>query len=94
MTKQRRFAIQMWQEIVDKCKAGDDFYLGDYKADFCKKHGLDWLNNCYFCNYFDLCLKCPLDAKCVQVYREVAFKHDVKSAETILNVLKGVKNEV
>ena len=88
MTKERRLAIQMWQEIVDKCKAGD------YKADFCKKHGLDWLDNCYFCDYFVLCSKCPLDDKCVQVYRKVAFKHDVKSAETILNVLKGVKNEV
>ena len=35
-----------------------------------------------------------IDDKCVQVYRKVAFKHDVKSAETILNVLKGVKNEI
>ena len=94
MTKQRRLAIQMWQEIVDKCRTSDDFNLADYKADFCKKHGLNWFANCYFCNYFNPCSKCPLDDKCVQVYRKVTFKHDVKSAETILNVLKGVKNEI
>ena len=94
MTKQRRLAVQMWQEIVDKCKAGDDFYLAVYKADFCKKHGLDWCADCYFCNYFDSCSKCPLDDKCEQVYRKVAFKHDVKSTEVILNALKGVKNEI
>ena len=27
MTKQRRLAIQMWQEIVDKCRTSDDFWL-------------------------------------------------------------------
>ena len=25
MTKERKLAIQMWQEIVNKCKARDDF---------------------------------------------------------------------
>ena len=93
MTKQRRLAIQMWQEIVDKCKAGDDFYLADYKADFCKKYDLDWRANCYFCNYFDPCSKCPLDGKCGQVYCKVAVKHDVASAEIILNALRGGAND-
>lgn len=93
MTKQRRLAIQMWQEIVDKCRTSDDFNLDDYKADFCKKHGLNWFANCYFCNYFNPCSKCPLDDKCAQVYRKVTFEHDVKSAEIILNALRGDAND-
>lgn len=94
MTKQRRLAIKMWEEIVDKCRSGEDFNLAEYKTDFCKKHGLKWLANCYFCNYFYSCEKCPLDDKCVQVYCKVAVKNDVKSAEIILNALKGVQNEI
>lgn len=93
MTKQRRLAIQMWEEIVDKCRSGEDFNLAEYKADFCKKHGLHWLANCYFCNYFYTCSKCPLDDNCGQVYCKVAVKHDVKSAEIILGALRGGTND-
>ena len=89
MTKQRRLAIQMWQEIVDKCRSGEYFNLFEYKTDFCKKHDLVWQANCYFCNYFDPCSKCPLDDKCGQVYSKVAVNHDVASAEIILNALRG-----
>ena len=50
MTKERKLAIEMWQEIVDKCKAGDKlFNLVIFKMLFCKKHNLDWVNDCYFC---------------------------------------------
>ena len=31
MTKERKLAIQMWQEIVNKCKARDDFNLVEFK---------------------------------------------------------------
>ena len=89
MTRERKLAIQMWQEIVDKCKAGDNFSVVMFKMEFCKKHKLNWLNGCYFCNYFDTCSKCPLDAKCEQVYRKVFVNHDVASAEKILNALRG-----
>ena len=34
MTKERKLAIQLWQEIVDKCRTSDDFNLADYNADF------------------------------------------------------------
>lgn len=93
MTKQRRLAIQMWQEIVNKCRSGEDFNLVDYKTDFCKKHDLKWLANCYFCNYFDTCSKCPLDDKCGKVYCKVAVNHDVTSAEIILSALRGGVND-
>ena len=92
MTKQRRLAIQMWQEIVDKCRARDDFNLVEFKKEFCKEHNLHWINNCYFCQYF-LCSECPLDKNCF-LYEEVYSKHDVASATVILNTLKGVKNEI
>ena len=89
MNKQRRFAIQMWQEIVDKCKASDNFSVVMFKMEFCKKHKLNWLNACYFCQYCKSCCRCPLDSKCGQVYYKVVVNHDVASAEIILNALRG-----
>lgn len=78
----------MWQEIVDKCKAGDNFSVVMFKTEFYKKHKLNWLNDCYFCQYWSCC-RCPLDDKCEQVYSKVAVNHDVASAEIILNALRG-----
>ena len=40
MTKERKLAIQMWQEIANKCKARDDFNLVEFKKEFCKEHNL------------------------------------------------------
>ena len=40
MTEERKLAIQMWQEIVNKCKARDDFNLVEFKKEFCKEHNL------------------------------------------------------
>lgn len=93
MTKERKLAIQMWEEIVDKCRSGEDFNLVDYKTDFCNKHDLKWRGNCYFCNYFDPCSKCPLDDICSSVYCKVSTKHDVTSAEIILTALRGGTND-
>ena len=91
MTKERRLAIQMWQAIVDKCKSGEQFNVVSFKKSFCKKHHLNWYNNCYFCQHFR-CSECPLDKNCF-LYEEVYSKHDVASATVILNALKGVKND-
>ena len=40
VTRERRLAVQMWQEIVNKCKARDDFNLVEFKKEFCKEHNL------------------------------------------------------
>ena len=89
MTKERKLAIQMWQEIVNKCKARDDFNLVEFKKEFCKEHNLHWINNCYFCQYCRPCsLKCPL-VDCKSIYVEVLDKNDATSAEIILNALHG-----
>ena len=89
MTKKRRLAIQVWQEIVDRCKAGDNFSVVMFKMEFCKKHKLNWINACYFCQYCKSCNRCPLGDKCRQVYCKVSVNHDVVSAEIILNALRG-----
>ena len=91
MTKELELAIEMWQEIVNKCKAGDNFCVVTFKMKFCKKHKLNWLYDCYFCQYCKSCCRCPLDDKCGQVYSKVVVNHDVASAEKILNALKGIK---
>ena len=89
MTRERKFAIQMWQEIVDKCKASNDFNVVKFKKEFCKEHNLHWINNCYFCQYCRPCsLRCPL-IDCKPIYSEVVYRKDMTSAEIILNVLRG-----
>ena len=92
MTKERRLAIQMWQEIVNKCKAGEDFNVAQFKDDFCKEHHLNWTSNCYFCQYCRSCSECPLDKNCF-LYYEVRDKHDITSAELILNAIRGYTND-
>lgn len=89
MTRERKLAIQMWQEIVDKCKAGDNFCVVTFKMKFCIKHKLNWLSDCYFCQYCKSCSKCPLGS-CMRIYSKVCTEHDAASAEVILNVLKGI----
>ena len=93
MTKQRRLAIQMWQEIVEELKKGDkSFNLVIFKMLFCKKYNLDWVNDCYFCQYSKSCTRCPI-SDCMSVYTKASHKHDVTSAEIILNALRGGAND-
>ena len=89
MTKERKLAIQMWQEIVDKCRSGEQFNVVNFKKSFCKKHRLNWYNNCYFCQYFECFATCPLN-NCSSLYDNVRDKNDITSAELILNALKGI----
>ena len=88
MTKERRLAIQMWEEIVVKCKSGEPFNVSRFKEAFCKEHNLTWVNNCYYCQYFQCCTTCPL-VNCMLIYHNVRDDHDVISAEKILNTLRG-----
>lgn len=93
MTKQRRLAIQMWEEIVKKLKKGDKlFNLVIFKMLFCKKHNLDWVNDCYFCQYCRSCTRCPI-YDCMPVYTKASHDKDVESAEIILNALRGGTND-
>lgn len=74
MTKERRLAIQMWEEIAEQQPSS----ISVYKKGFCKEHYLNWRNECWFCQYvrqdyrYDLpsrrhivwvkneCQKCPI----------------------------------
>lgn len=69
MTRERRLAIQMWEEIADKVESlpnvldnGKDHFIlvQNMKHDFCEKHGLNWCNRCWFCQYIRDCRKCPI----------------------------------
>lgn len=89
MTKQRRLAIQMWEAIVAKCKSGEGFNVDLFKMEFCRKYNLDWVNACYFCQYFRTCSNCPL-GNCTLIYPKICIEHDVSSATEILNAIKGI----
>lgn len=68
MTRERKLAIQMWEDIKrllpEWVKLDPDdivTFLRNYKERFCEQNGLRWLYNCWLCQYFrDDCAKCPL----------------------------------
>lgn len=56
MTKERRLAIEMWEQIVEVLENGEPgkCYLpiiNSIKEDFCKAHNLEWKHYCWFCQY-------------------------------------------
>ncbi len=62
MTKERKLAIQMWNEIkklISKNELSDFCSISDFKLKFCKEHNLGWTSNCWFCQYVG-CTRCPL----------------------------------
>ena len=74
MTKERRLAIQMWEEIrahirdVPKLSFVDLWRVADWKRQFCLEHELSWMHNCWLCQYVryrdtlhgEGCQRCPL----------------------------------
>lgn len=100
MTRERKLAIKMWQEIVKNLKKKKiaaqfkiykSFNVMSYKETFCKRHNLKWRNNCYLCQYCKTCLDCPLK-NCLSEYYAVINEYDIKAAEKILNTLCGGAN--
>lgn len=63
MTKERRLAAQMWEEISEKILNGeinDIEQLVKYKESFCAEYGFSYWADCYLCEYYMFCLSCPL----------------------------------
>ena len=74
MTRERKLAIQMWEEIKDaiiKAKRVsdiDNLAIVRLKAVFCGDHDLNWDYDCWFCKYVryyddvhgEGCQRCPL----------------------------------
>lgn len=74
MTKERRLAIQMWEEIkayirdVKRPSDIDILAITKIKCDFTLKHRVQWRHGCWFCKYVryldeihgEGCQRCPL----------------------------------
>lgn len=99
MTKERRLAIQMWEEIVEalKCETPEHpVFECKMKTDFCRKHGLDWYADCWFCHYIDNCIRCPIsEGGCNgkspfrTLINSTSRLERVKAARHIIAALKG-----
>ena len=74
MTRERRLAIQMWEEIkahIRDAKRPSDIDAGWimlFKHAFCADRNISWFHNCWFCKYVryhdevhgEGCQRCPL----------------------------------
>ena len=74
MTRERRLAIQMWEEIkyaiikAEHTKDVDWEFVSRIKHAFCAEHNISWLHGCWFCKYVryndnlhgEGCQRCPL----------------------------------
>lgn len=74
MTRERRLAIRMWEEIkkavIDAKRPSDidPVFISELKYKFCIIHHLNWLHGCWFCKYVryrddkhgEGCQRCPL----------------------------------
>ena len=74
MTRERKLAIQMWKEIkktiIDTKRLSDidGLAIARLKCKFCIRHQLNWLHDCWLCQYVrykdkihgEGCQRCPL----------------------------------
>lgn len=105
MTRERKLAIQMWEEVKRQlpgwCKeypwAVADF-LHHSKIDFCEQNGLLWQFDCWFCQYINNCDKCPLRSCDFNnhltiwhriVSEDTSLKTKLQAVDEIIAVLKG-----
>lgn len=63
MTKERRLAIKMWQEIVDILEIGN-IDLNAQKHRFCVNNNIYWENDCWFCQYIRKDYRYNLKSRC------------------------------
>lgn len=102
MTKERRLAVQMWQEIGEAIEKNKErCSVHDYKRMFCQKHNLKWRNDCYLCHYFrGQCKKCPIFFKSKLVcgekyslYYWVFSRNPVFAAQSALDIADVIKGK-
>lgn len=100
MTRERKLAIEMWEQVVKQLKEENNmFNIANFKSKFCTEHKLHWFCDCYFCQYFRRCNVCPLrtctseGALYLKIFYFYAYSFDEKidAAEKILSALKGGK---
>lgn len=72
MTKERRWAIQMWEqikELLPEWYISNKFTVSEkmlmFKYQFCCDKKVHWKNNCWLCQYARIpycnCERCPLE---------------------------------
>ena len=100
MTKERKLAIQLWEEIRNKIIAKGKKFNGNsvinYKSNFCKKHDINWESDCWFCNYIKDCNKCP-NCKCLKpngsyiiaINENLGTSSRINACNIIIGALKG-----
>lgn len=102
MTKERKLAIKMWEEIKERIpkwqktsyKVPISERVIHYKRDFCVKYDLPWSVNCWFCTYIMYCDYCPLHDCGEGVYRSIVddsspLQDKIRACEYIISALKG-----
>lgn len=99
MTKERKFAIDMWTNIRCMLSASDRLTCQsvlEYKFEFCENHDLSWKNNCWFCQYIPSCNKCPLkDYNTGSLYWTVLLDRKEKNVriDACTNIIKALEGE-
>ena len=100
MTKERKLAIQMWEEVKERlpiwqktCYSISEQIIR-YKRDFCIKYDLPWIANCWFCAYIKFCRDCPLRNCREGAYRSIVddnfpLQFKIRACEYIISALKG-----
>lgn len=92
MTKERRLAIQMWEQIKAELARDPKVNIVGLKINFCSEHGLVWFCNCWLCQYIPHCEDCPLSG-CLNYVRAVDERKPLEirlnACSAIINALKG-----
>lgn len=65
MTRERKIAIQMWEEVKEQLPQWSGLHIASclryFKHQFCNRHDVNWTCDCWFCQYMhEECECCPL----------------------------------
>lgn len=100
MTKERKLAIQMWEDILNMLENYEFVSSHDiayYKYSFTVGHNLNWLSNCWFCQYirtdsdsYHRCKKCPLGSCCSPKSQYSIVTNEKHGREKRINACKKI----
>lgn len=95
MTKERRLAIAMWEQIKQELANDPEVNVVMLKDRFCVLHELHWSFDCWFCQYTPNCDVCPLNG-CKEYHisynKRNPLKRRLSACDNIINALKGKHN--
>jgi len=94
LTKERKLAIQMWEQIKNKLARDPAVVIAVLKDKFCREHKLHWFADCWFCQYTLHCDRCPLRgcaAYSTACDKYISLEVRLAACDEIINALKGGK---